>query len=187
MVFSLFSGVQGLGPAGSQEALNQRFERAQRLWPEYPNAWGPQIDAWEFGYEFDPSELGIQEAPRSITDIPMIGGGGYSGEETADVPGVPLWQRAACSANRLVSLEAYQNCLIGMGRAGGLSEQEAYGRGINQSEQGGLAGWITRGAYIAVGLILLTIGLAVIGFVKPRDVENALKITPAGRAVQEQA
>lgn len=183
MIFPLFSGAQGLGPAGSQVALNDRLEQAQRLWPEYPNAWGGQVDAWEFGYEFDPAEFGISEAPRSITDIPTMGG--FSGGGNSDVPSVPLWQRAGCAPSRLISQEAYEACLIGAGHAGGLSQEEAYRRGTTQAQSGGIGGWLTRGAYIAVGLILLTIGLAIIGFVKPRDVQNALKVTPAGRAVQE--
>lgn len=185
MIFASLFGQQALGPAGSQGALNDRLEQAQRLWPEYPNAWGHQIDAWEFGYEFDPSTIGIPEPPRSLDEIQTLGNSGGNIEGVSEPPGVPLWQRAACTANRLVSQQAYEDCLTGFGRAGGLSQEEAYARGTAQAERDSFGRLLMRGAYIGVGFAMFVIGLAIIGFVKPKDLEAGVKsVIPGNRVAQ---
>lgn len=171
-MFSLpFFGTQALGAAGSQAALDNRFEQAQMLWPEYPDAWGHQIDAWQFGYEFDPREIGIDEAPRTLQDLQVLGAN-EEGGAAAEYSDYPMWQKAAC---RLSS--NYENCLIGFRRLGGASVEESViaGRQQAQSEQG----WIWRGVYIGLGFVLFIIGLTIIGFVKPRDVARALPMAKA--------
>jgi hypothetical protein len=166
MLTPLLIGQTAFGAAGSQSALDDRLRQAQNLWPENPDVWGAQIDAWQFGYEFDPSEFGIESSGTAAAIFD-------TSDETSN-PEYPLWQRAAC---RIRVTGTYEDCLIGMRYLGGGSTQaEAVQAGREQAEKDSISGWITRGAYIAIGFALFIIGIIAVGFVKPRDITNGLKM-----------
>lgn len=172
MFSPLVFGQSALGAAGTQAGFDNRLQQAQRLWPEYPDAWGPQLDAWQFGYEFDPREIGIQEAPRSISDLDILNIGGS--DPVPQTGEIPLWQRAACRLSW-----NYEDCLIGMQAAGGVSPDVAVATGRDYAERGSLQSWLSRGVYIFIGFALLIIGLVIVGFVKPRDFARALPMARA--------